>query len=44
MLPDTEKHLMSRDMRKPTMWFSNRFDTNRTVQLQKKARTLKFQI
>ena len=29
-------------MGKPTMWFPNRFDTNRAVQLQKQARSLKF--
>ena len=27
---------------KPTMWFPNRFDTNRPVQPQKQARSLKF--
>ena len=27
---------------KPTMWFSNRSDTNQAVQLQKQARSLKF--
>ena len=27
---------------KPTMWFPNRSDTNRPVQLQKQARSLKF--
>ena len=27
---------------KPTMWFPNRSDTNRSVQLQKQARSLKF--
>ena len=27
---------------KPTMWFSNRSDTNRPVQLQKQARSLMF--
>ena len=31
-------------MGKPTMWFSNRSDTNRPVQAQKKARSLKFRI
>ena len=31
-------------MRKPTMWFPNRSDTNRPVQLQKPARSLKFRI
>ena len=31
-------------MGKPTMWFPNRSDTNRPVQLQKQARSLKFRI
>ena len=31
-------------MRKPTMWFPNRFDTNRAVQAQKMARDWKFWI
>ena len=31
-------------MRKPTMWFSNRSDTNRAVQAQKIARCGKFWI
>ena len=31
-------------MRKPTMWFSNRSDTNWAVQPQKQARSLKFWI
>ena len=35
-------HNMSRLVGKPTMWFSNRSDTNRPVQLQKQARSLKF--
>ena len=35
-------HYMSRLVRKPTMWFPNRSDTNRPVQLQKQARSLKF--
>ena len=30
--------------RKPTMWFPNRSDTNRHVQAQKRARSLKFRI
>ena len=34
------RHL-SRLMGKPTMWFPNRFDTNRTAQSQKQARGLK---
>ena len=29
---------------KPTMWFPNRSDTNRIVQAQKRARSLKFQL
>ena len=33
---------MSRLVGKPTMWFPNRFDINRPVQLQKQARSLKF--
>ena len=32
---------MSRLMGKPTMWLSNRSDTNRSVQAQKRARSLK---
>ena len=35
---------MSRLMGKPTMWFLNRSDTNRPVQQQKQARSLKFRI
>ena len=31
-------------MGKPTMWFPNRSDTNRPVQAQKTARSLKFPI
>ena len=31
-------------MGKPTMWFPNRSDTNRAVQAQKMARSLKFRI
>ena len=31
-------------MGKPTMWFPNRSDTNRPVQAQKRARSLKFRI
>ena len=31
-------------MGKPTMWFSNRSDTNRAVLAQKQARSLKFWI
>ena len=33
---------MSRLVGKPTMWFPNRSDTNRPVQAQKRARSLKF--
>ena len=33
---------MSRLVGKPTMWFPNRTDTNRAVQLQKQAKSLKF--
>ena len=35
---------MSRLVGKPTMWFPNRSDTNRPVQSQKRARSLKFWI
>ena len=35
---------MSRLVGKPTMWFPNRSDTNRPVQAQKRARSLKFWI
>ena len=35
---------MSRDMRKPTIWFLTRSDTNQAVQPMKMARGLKFQI
>ena len=35
---------MSRLVGKQTMWFLNRSDTNRFVQAQKRARTLKFRI
>ena len=31
-------------MRKPTMWFPNRSNTNQAVQSQKQARSLKFHI
>ena len=31
-------------MGKPTIWFPNRSDTNRPVQAQKSARSLKFRI
>ena len=34
--------ILSRLVGKPTMWFLNRSDTNRAVQLQKQARSLKF--
>ena len=33
---------MSHLVEKPTMWFLNRSDTNRPVQSQKRARSLKF--
>ena len=36
--------LLSRLVGKPTMWFPNRSDTNRPVQAQKRARSLKFRI
>ena len=35
---------LSRLVGKPTMWFPNRSDTNRPVQAQKRARSLKFRI
>ena len=35
---------MSRLVEKPTMWFPTRSDTNRPVQAQKRARSLKFRI
>ena len=35
---------MSRLVGKPTMWFLKRSDTNRPVQAQKRARSLKFRI
>ena len=35
---------MSRLVGKPTMWFPKRSDTNRPVQAQKRARSLKFRI
>ena len=35
---------MSHLVGKPTMWFPNRSDTNRPVQAQKRARSLKFRI
>ena len=35
---------LSRDMRKPTVWFLTWSDTNQAVQLQKMARGLKFLI
>ena len=33
---------MSRLVGKPTVWFPNRSDTNRSVQAQKQGRSLKF--
>ena len=38
------KVYLSRLVGKPTMWFPNRSDTNRPVQAQKRARSLKFRI
>ena len=38
LLVDQMSHLVG----KPTMWFPNRSDTNRPVQTQKIARSLKF--
>ena len=35
---------LSRLVGNPTMWFPNRSDTNRPVQAQKRARSLKFRI
>ena len=35
---------LSRLVGKPTVWFRNRSDTNRAVQAQKQARSLKFRI
>ena len=35
---------MSRLVGKPTMWFPNRSDTNRPLQAQKTARSMKFRI
>ena len=35
---------MSRLVGKPTMWFTNRSDTNRPVKAQKRARILKFRM
>ena len=35
---------LSRLVGKPTMWFPNRSGTNRPVQAQKQARSLKFRI
>ena len=37
-------HQLSRLVGKPTTWFPNRSDTNRPVQAQKRARSLKFRI
>ena len=39
-----EPNQLSRLVEKPTMWFLNRSYTNRPVQLQKQARSLKFRI
>ena len=35
---------LSRLVGKPTMWFSNRSDTNQAAQSQKQARSLKFRL
>ena len=35
---------LSHLVRKPTMWFPNRSDTNQAVQSKKQARSLKFGI
>ena len=35
---------LSHLMGKPTMWFPNRSNTNRAVQAQKRAKSLKFRI
>ena len=35
---------MSHLVGKPTMWFLNRSDTNRSAQAQKRARSLKFRV
>ena len=35
---------LSRLMGKPTMWFTNRSDTNQAVQVQKQARSMIFRI
>ena len=35
---------LSRLVGKPKMWFPNRSDTNRPVQAQKRARSLKFRL
>ena len=46
IIAESEQQLqnMSRLVGKPTMWFPNRSDTNRPVQAQKRARSLKFWI
>ena len=41
---EERKNDLSRLVGKPTMWFPNRSDTNRPVQAQKRARSLKFRI
>ena len=43
-LTSPSQHHMSCLMRKPTIWFLNRSDTNRPVQSRKNARNLKFWI
>ena len=39
-----DSYYMSRLVGKPTMWFTNRSDTNRPVQAQERARSLKYRI
>ena len=42
LIPFQSLIILSRLVGKPTMWFPNRSDTNRAVQAQKRARSLKF--
>ena len=44
IIPSTRIYRESRPVGKPTMWFPNRPDTNRPVQAQTQARSLKFWI
>ena len=44
VIPCWRRSQLSCVMRKPTMWFTNRFDTNQAVQEQKKATGWKFWI